>query len=85
MLQALPSTRIIIIITIIIIIIINGATALLLSTGRLFTLLILYTVCMNLWMGDETVTRPLPTHRTTQIQNNYIHALSGIRTHESSI
>jgi hypothetical protein len=31
--------------------------------------LILYTVGRTLWAGDQPVTRPLPTHRTTQTQN----------------
>jgi hypothetical protein len=40
-------------------------------------------------MSDQPVARPLPKHRTTQIQNKRIHktnshALSGIRTHDSS-
>jgi hypothetical protein len=41
-------------------------------------------------MGDQPVTRPLPTHRTTQTQNKRIHnadihALSGIRAHDPSV
>jgi hypothetical protein len=36
---------------------------------RLFQFLILYIVDMIPWMGDESVARPLPTHRTTQTQN----------------
>jgi hypothetical protein len=31
--------------------------------------LILYTVGRIPWMGDQLVARPLPIHRTTQIQN----------------
>jgi hypothetical protein len=34
-----------------------------------FSFLILYTVGRTPWMGDRLVARPLPTHRTTQIQN----------------
>jgi hypothetical protein len=39
------------------------------------------------WTSDQLVARPLPTHRTTQTQNKYIHipnihALCGIRTHD---
>jgi hypothetical protein len=39
------------------------------------------------WTSDQLVTRPLPKHRTTQIQNKHIHtpnihALCGIRTHD---
>jgi hypothetical protein len=31
--------------------------------------LILYTVGRICWTGDEPISRPLPTHRTTQTQN----------------
>jgi hypothetical protein len=52
-----------------IIIIINGSKAqFLLSLGRFFSFLILYTVYMTPWMGDQPVTRPLPTHRTIQTE-----------------
>jgi hypothetical protein len=34
-----------------------------------FSFLILYTVGRTPWAGDQRVTRPLPTHRTTQTQN----------------
>jgi hypothetical protein len=42
-----------------------------------------------LWTSDQLVARPLPKHRTTQTQNKHIHtpnihALCGIRTHDSS-
>jgi hypothetical protein len=37
--------------------------------GRLFSLLILYTVGRTPWTGDQPVSRPLPTHRTTQKHN----------------
>jgi hypothetical protein len=42
------------------------------------------------WTGDQPVTRPLPTYRTTQTQNKHIHtpnihAFSGIRTHDPSV
>jgi hypothetical protein len=43
-----------------------------LDLDRFFTFLILYTVGRTLWTGDELVARPLPTHRTTQTQNNSI-------------
>jgi hypothetical protein len=36
---------------------------------RFFSFLILYTVGRIPWTGDQTVARPLPTHRTTQTQN----------------
>jgi hypothetical protein len=41
------------------------------------------------WTNDQLVARPLPKHRTTQTQNKHIHtlnihALSGIRTHDSN-
>jgi hypothetical protein len=41
----------------------------LLDLGRLYSFLILYTVGRAPRMGDQHVARPLPTHRTTQIQN----------------
>jgi hypothetical protein len=34
-----------------------------------FSSLILYTVGWTTWTGDQPVTRPLPTHRTTETQN----------------
>jgi hypothetical protein len=42
------------------------------------------------WTSDQLVARPLPKHRTIQTQNKQIHkpnihALSGIRTHDSSV
>jgi hypothetical protein len=47
---------------------IYGSTALV-DLGRLFTSLILYTVGRTPWTGDQSVARPLTTHRTTQGQN----------------
>jgi hypothetical protein len=41
--------------------------------GRFFSLLILYSVCRTPWIGDQPFTRPLPTHRATQIQNKSTH------------
>jgi hypothetical protein len=41
--------------------------------GRLFSFVILYTVCRTPWAGDQSVARPLPTHRTTQTQNKGTH------------
>jgi hypothetical protein len=41
-----------------------------LELGRFFSFLILHTFSRTPWTGDQTVARPLPTHRTTQIQNN---------------
>jgi hypothetical protein len=35
----------------------------------LFIFLILYTFCRTPWTGDQPVTRPLPTHRTTLTHN----------------
>jgi hypothetical protein len=35
----------------------------------LFSFLILYTVGRTSWTGDQPVSRPLPTHRTTRTQN----------------
>jgi hypothetical protein len=34
-----------------------------------FSFLILYTVCRTPWKEDQSVARPLPTHRTAQTQN----------------
>jgi hypothetical protein len=56
----------------------------LLDLGRFFNFVILYAVGRTPWMGDQPVERPLPTHRTTQIQNKHTHASSGIRTHDPS-
>jgi hypothetical protein len=41
----------------------------LLGLGRFLSFLILYTVGRTLWTSDQPVTRPLPTHRTTQTQS----------------
>jgi hypothetical protein len=46
-----------------------GPTALCWSLAAFFSFLILYTVGTTPWTGDQPVTRPLPTHRTTQTQN----------------
>jgi hypothetical protein len=51
--------------------------------GRFFSFLI-YTVGRTPWMGDQPVSRPLPTHRRNA-HNTDIHALSGIRTHDPSV
>jgi hypothetical protein len=40
-----------------------------LDLGHFFSFLILYTVGRTPWTGDQLVAGPLPTHRTTQIQN----------------
>jgi hypothetical protein len=39
-----------------------------LGFGRLFSLLILYTVGRTPWMGNQSVTRPLSTYKETQAQ-----------------
>jgi hypothetical protein len=39
------------------------------ALGRFFNFLILYIVSKTTWTGDQRVTRPVPTHTTTQIQN----------------
>jgi hypothetical protein len=59
----------------------------LLDLGRFFSFLILYTVGRTPWTGDQPVARPLPTHRTTQIEQTHrdIHAFSGIRNHDPSV
>jgi hypothetical protein len=41
----------------------------LLGLGRFFSFLIFYKVGRTPWMGCDPIARPLPTHRTTQIQN----------------
>jgi hypothetical protein len=53
----------------------------------LFSFLILYTVSRTPWTGDQSVARPLPTHRTTQTEKTHtgIHAVSGIRTYDPSV
>jgi hypothetical protein len=52
----------------------------LLGLGLFLSFLILYTVGRTLWMGDQPVARPLPTHRTTQTHNKrtqYSHPCLG--------
>jgi hypothetical protein len=46
-----------------------------------------YTDGRTSWTGDQSVARPLPTHRTTQTQNKHTdtHVLSGIRTHDPKV
>jgi hypothetical protein len=48
---------------------------------------LLYTVGRTPWTSDQPVARPLPTHRTTQTQNNaHRHpAASAIWTHDPSV
>jgi hypothetical protein len=46
-----------------------GSIVLLLDHGRFFNFWILYTIRRTPSTGDQPVTRPLPTHRTTQTQN----------------
>jgi hypothetical protein len=41
----------------------------LLDLGRFFRFWILCAVDRTPWMEDQSVARPLPTHRTTQTQN----------------
>jgi hypothetical protein len=43
-----------------------------LDLGRFFSSLILYTDGRTPWASDQSVARPLPTHRTTQTQNKRI-------------
>jgi hypothetical protein len=47
---------------------IYGSTALV-DLGAVFRFLKPYTVGSTPWTGDQPVARPLPTHRTTQRQN----------------
>jgi hypothetical protein len=53
----------------------------------LFSFLILYTVGRTPWTGDQSVARPLPTHRETQTESKHtdIHVSSVIRTHDLRI
>jgi hypothetical protein len=49
---------------------------------------VFYTDGKTPWTNDQPDARSLPTHRTTQTQNNAhtdIHALIGIRTHDPSV
>jgi hypothetical protein len=63
-----------------------GSTALLLSLCRFFSFLIRYTVGRNPWMGDQPVTRPLPTRKTIhRITHTDIHVSSGIRNHDPNV
>jgi hypothetical protein len=48
---------------------IYGSTALLLGFGSFLDFLIFYTVGRTPWKGNQPVARPLPAHRTAQIQN----------------
>jgi hypothetical protein len=41
----------------------------LLDLGRFLSSLILFTVARTPWTGHQPVSRPLPTHKTTQTQN----------------
>jgi hypothetical protein len=45
--------------------------------------LFFYTVGRTPWTSDQSVARPLPTHRINA--HTDIHALSGIRTHDPSV
>jgi hypothetical protein len=45
----------------------------------------LYTVGRTPSMGDQPVARPLPTHRTAQIQNKHIHTSMSPVGFESTI
>jgi hypothetical protein len=58
--------------------------------GLLFSSVIILYRGRTPWSSDQFVVRPLPTHRTAQIQNKRIHtpnihALSGIRTHDRGV
>jgi hypothetical protein len=59
----------------------------LLDLSRFLSFLFLCMVGTTLWPGDQPVSRPLPTHRTTRTQNKHtdIHASSGIRIHDPSV
>jgi hypothetical protein len=57
------------------------------ETGNLSNLRIYWRVGRTPRTGDRPDARPLPTHRTTQHRKTrtLIHALSGIRTQDSSV
>jgi hypothetical protein len=55
----------------------------LLDLGRFFSFFILYTVGRTPWMGDQSVARPQHKHRINAYTD--IHALSWVRTHDSSV
>jgi hypothetical protein len=40
-----------------------------LDFGRCFSFLMIHTEGRTPWTGDQSIARPLPTHRTTQTQN----------------
>jgi hypothetical protein len=48
---------------------IYGSIVPLFDLGRFFSFLILYTVGRTSWTGNQSIARPLPTHRTTQTKN----------------
>jgi hypothetical protein len=53
---------------------VNGSTAFLLGPGLSFSFVIFfYTDGRTPWTSAQPVTRPLPTHRTTQTQNKRTH------------
>jgi hypothetical protein len=45
----------------------------LLGPGLFFSFVIFFTVGRTPWTSDQPIARPLPTHRTTQTQNNCTH------------
>jgi hypothetical protein len=51
---------------------INGSTALV-DLGSFFHFHNQYTVGRTPWTGGQPIARPLPTHRTTQLQNKNTH------------
>jgi hypothetical protein len=58
-----------------------------LTVSRLYFYFDHFKVCETPWTGDQLVARPLPKHRTTQIQKKTqyipnIHTFCGIRTHD---
>jgi hypothetical protein len=60
----------------------------LVDLGIFFSFLILYSVGRTPWTGDQSVARPLPTHRTTQTQSKCTQIsmpLMGIRTNDPSV
>jgi hypothetical protein len=63
----------------------NRSYTLIMGIGLFFSFLILHTTARTPRTGDQPVTRPLPTHRTTQTQTHTdIHASSENRTLDPS-
>jgi hypothetical protein len=80
-----PIHKSILIIIIIIIIIIIWLYSPLLGLCRFISFLILYTVGVTPWTGDQPVSWPLPTRGTTEIQKKRIQTYMSLVGFESAI